>query len=369
MRAVLAQAGKEWAEFHRDRISLALAFVLPLASLLMLGYGVRLESKNISLIIEDQDKSFASRTFAERLYATNTLVPGSWKGTSSPERAITAGGAKVAVIVPPDFSRDLSLGQSTNVQALVDGSDLNTAHVASAVIRGTNTFFSLMMESLSPAKQFHVVPRLRIWFNPSCRENLFIVPGVFAIVLWLYPSLLAAVAASREKDQGTVIQVYASGISPAQFIIGKGLIYIGIGLSEALVIMSVAALLFNVVPVTNPAALLLATPVYVTTAVMFGLCLGLRAPTQVVAVQAAATAGFFPALLLSGFVYPINNVPFPLSLFAWIVPARYYMEVTRDTFVRGAGWSVIWMDPLILMTFTLVLFIVTWLKIRRMQVP
>ncbi len=367
MRTILAQAGKEWAEFHRDRVSVAMAFVLPLASLLMLGYGVRLESKNITLIVEDQDKSFASRTFAERLYATNTLVRGSWKGTVSAEDAMAAGGAKVAIILPPDFSKNLSLGRTAYVQALVDGSDVNTAHVASSVIRGANTFFSRMVESKLPDRSYRVVPKVRIWFNPSCRENLFIVPGVFAIVLWLYPSLLAAVAASREKDQGTVVQVYASGIKPAQFIIGKGLIYVCVGLCEALVIMIFGWLLFGVKPIIEPSAVLLATPIYIMNAVMFGLCLGLRASSQVVAVQAASTAGFFPALLLSGFVYPISNIPFPLSVFSWVVPARYYMEVTRDTFVRGAGWSAIWFDPLILLGFTLLLFIATWLKMRRMQ--
>lgn len=132
--------------------------------------------------------------------------------------------------------------------------------------------------------------------------------------------------------------------------------------------MTVGAIIFNVWPVGDPTPLLVSTPLYVMVSVLFGLMLGTYASNQTTAVQATSSIGFFPCLLLSGFVYPISNIPFPLSLFSIIVPARYFIELTRDSFVRGTGWSAVWYVPLVLLGFCVVLLGLSWLALRRMQV-
>jgi len=366
MKRVLVQANKEWVEFRRDRLSLALAFLLPLFSLLLFGYGIRLESKNIPMAAQDLDATAASREYVQRLYATTILVPSSWSGAGSPGDAIDDGLAKVAVIIPQGFSRHIFAGETSPLQVLIDGTDISNSQIILNTVKAANAQFVRMLRPIHHNIRA-VIPHLRVWFNPGSEESLFIVPGVFGVILWMYPSLLAAVAASREKEQGTIIHVYSSRIGALELLLGKALIYCLVGVCLAVFVMTFGWLLFGVSPIGDPTPLLLAVPIYVMTSVLFGLFLGTYANSQTVAVQATSTAGFFPCLLLSGFVYPISNIPFPLSLFSLAVPARYFIELTRDAYVRGAGWPAVWHDPLVLLLFVFLLLAGSWLGLRRMQ--
>jgi ABC-2 type transport system permease protein len=151
------------------------------------------------------------------------------------------------------------------------------------------------------------------------------------------------------------------------FLLGKALVYFAVGMCLAVMVMVIGAMLFHIGPVGDPSPLLVATPLYVLSSVLFGLMIGTFSNSQTVAVQATSTAGFFPCLLLSGVVYPIYNIPFPLSLFSLIVPARYFIELTRDSYVRGAGWPAVWPVPLTLIVFIAAFIFLSWLGLRRMQ--
>jgi len=366
MNRVLVQAKKEWSEFKRDRLSLALAFLLPVFSLLLFGYGIRLECKNIPLVVRDFDSTSVSREYIERLYAANLFEPVRWSGADSPIDAIDSGLAKVAVIVPPEFTRRLLRGETATLPVLIDGTDINNAQVVYNTIKAATARY---LETLDPFKRAikGVVPELRVWFNPGRKESLFIVTGVIGVVLWMYPCLLAAVAASREKEQETIIRVFSSRLSALQFLAGKALVYFVVGMVLAVLVGGLSILLFGLSPVGDLTPLLLGTPIYLLVSVLFGLFVGTYSNSQTTAVQATSTAGFFPCLLLSGFVYPISNIPFPLSLFSLFVPARYYIELSRDAFVRGAGWVAVWQDPLVLMIFAALLVAVSWYGLRNMQ--
>lgn len=368
MNRLSVQANKEWAQFRRDRLSLALAFLLPVFSLLLFGYGIRLESKNVSLMVRDLDNSPITREYVDRLYVTNMFSParpGQGK-KSDISTALDEGKARVGITIPEDFTRKLYRREKPKIDVQVDGTDLPNAQIVSNTITAANLHF---LDTLEPegTQKAEVDSEMRLWFNPGRKENLFIVPGVFGIILWMYPSLLAAVASSREKEYGTIERVYASPASAFDLLSGKALVYFIVGMSQAILMFFLGWLLFGVTIKTDPIPLLLATPIYVFTAVMFGLFLGTFTSSQTTAVQAASSAGFFPCLLLSGFVYPIANIPFPLSLLSLAVPARYYIELTRDAFVRGIGWTEIWNAPLALTFFALALYTFSWLGSRRMQ--
>ncbi len=368
---ILVQAQKEWQEFQRDRLSLALAFLLPLFSLLLFGYGIRLEAKNIAMVVQDNDQTSFSREYIDRLYATNLLVRADVKAAKSPRDAIDRGLAKVAIIVPNGFTEKVFRKEKAVLDVLIDGTDIANTQIVSNSIKAANIYFVAGMKAskiAAPASNIKVVsPQLRVWFNPGRLEPLFIVPGAIGIILWMYPALLAAVAASREKEQGTIIRVYASTITPLEFLLGKALVYFAVGMVLSLLVIALGWVLFDVKITSNPFPLLVALPLYVLASVLFGLLLGTLANSQTVAVQATSTAGFFPCLLLSGFVYPIYNIPYPLNLFTVLVPARFFIELCRDTFVRGAGWYAVWTVPLILMLFCLVYLCGSWLSLRGMR--
>ncbi|WP_250635691.1 ABC transporter permease [Nostoc piscinale] len=214
-----------------------------------------------------------------------------------------------------------------------------------------------------------ITARMRLWFNPGRLESLYIVPGVYGVVLWIFPSLLAAIAMVREKEKGTIIQVYASSISATELLLGKGLAYLLIAIIETLIVMILGSIIFQVGIVGNPITLLIGTLLFLIDSVFFGLLIGVRSSNQNAAVQGVSLVGFITSLLLSGFIYPLNNIPFPLSLAPNVVPARYYIDITRDAFVRGTGLAGVWFDLVMLTILGLFFFNVSRRVLSRMQLP
>ncbi|HBB35719.1 MAG TPA: ABC transporter permease [Cyanobacteria bacterium UBA8803] len=378
MKRILSQCRKELAQFQRDRLTLALAFILPLMTLLIFGFAIRLEAKNIPLFVQDFDLTPLSRSYIERLFATNQFIPVSAPNLpllpnpltdksqlQTPQILIDQGIARAAVVIPPDFSERIKEGKSSTVQVLVDGTDTNNARVIQNIIQATTRNF-LRSSGLLPATD-RVIARVRIWFNPGRKESLYIVPGLFAVILWIYPSLLTAIAMVREKEKGTILQIYASSLTAAELLVGKGLAYFLIGMSEALLIMGLGSLIWGLRFAGDPTPLLISTPIFLADSVSFGLLIGVRAGNQNAAVTAVAFLGFLTALLLSGFIYPLSNIPFPLSLISNIVPARYYIVIHRDAYVRGTGWPGVWLFVLILILLGVLLFNAARLGLRRMQ--
>lgn len=363
---IWSQCLKELAQFRRDRLTVALAFILPLLTLFIFGFAIRLEAKNIPVAVQDFDNTPLSRSYIERLYATNQLLPSAWNGDGSAQSAIDRGLAKAAVIIPPDFSRQIKAGQPSPVQVLVDGTDVNNARVIRNSIQATTQFF--LRTSLQP-EQPKIRVNSRIWFNPGRKESLYIVPGTCAVILWIYPSLLSSIAMVREKEQGTIVQVYASSMSATELILGKGLAYVAIGLCIATEVILLSVLIFGLRFAGDPTPLLVGMPLFIASATLFGFMIGTRVPNVTTAVQAVATAGFLTALLLSGFIYPLSNIPFPLSLISNIIPTRYFIPIIRDAFVRGTGWFGVWFHLLMLVVLSFMLFNVARRNLSHMQLP
>jgi ABC-2 type transport system permease protein len=208
MKRVLSQCIKELNQFRRDRLTVALAFILPLAVLLIYGYAIRLEAKNIPLSVQDFDNSFLSRTYVERLFATNQFIPTPLDSTD-PTAALDRGAAKATVVIPPNFSQRIKAHKPVTVQALVDGTDVNNARIIQNSLRATTQFFLRSSGLVPEERRSPITAQVRLWFNPGREESLYIVPGIFGVILWVFPSMLAGIAMVREKETGTIVQVYA----------------------------------------------------------------------------------------------------------------------------------------------------------------
>ncbi|PIG94342.1 ABC transporter permease [Gloeocapsopsis sp. IPPAS B-1203] len=365
MKRILAQCIKELAQFRRDRLTVALAILLPLATLFIFGFAIRLEATNIPIVIQDLNNSPLSRSYIEQLMATNQFQLTRWDDNVMV--ALERGTAKAGAVIPPDFDSQINSNQPTTVQVLIDGTDANNARIIQNSFRATTNAF--LQTSGIQQRQPNIVARIRLWFNPGRKESLYIVPGVYGVILWIYPSLLAAIAMVREKERGTILQVYASSLSAAELLLGKGLAYFIVGIAQAIVIISLGSLLFQLSFAVEPSVFILGTLLYVWTSILFGLLIGVRASNQNAAVQGVATIGFLSSLLLSGFIYPLSNIPFPLSLISSILPARYYIELSRDAFVRGTGWIGVWFIPIVLIVIGLLLFNTARKALSRMQLP
>ncbi|MBE8966694.1 ABC transporter permease [Nostocales cyanobacterium LEGE 12452] len=370
MRKIISQCRKELAQFQRERLTLALAFILPLMALFIFGFGVRLEAKNIPLSIQDLDLTPVSRTYTDTLFATNYFekIPNfklSKSSIKSNQELIDKGIAKVVVIIPPDFSQEIKSGSISNVQVLVDATDVNNARVIKNIIYATTLNFSKSYKLTSNPNK--ILAHIRIWFNPGRQESLYIIPGSYGVILWIFPSLLAAISLVREKTQGTILQVYASSISATEFILGKAFAYLLIGIVEAVFIMGFGALVWHSHFAGEPSSLLVGTLIFLMDSVMFGTLVGIRATNEIAAIQAVIIIGFLTSMLLSGFIYPLRNIPFPLNLISNILPARYYIEISRDAYVRGSGWRGVWFAILILVFLGLLIFNIAKNKLKKMQ--
>lgn len=361
---IIAQCRKEIAQFKRDRVTVALAFLLPLGMMLIYGFAIRLEAENLPLSIYDYDHSPLSRSYVERLFATNQFTPVETQD-NSPIAPLDTGSAIASVVIPPDFSRKIKDNKTVDVQVLVDGSDVNNARIAENSIRATTNFF-VQTQQPQPSPPA-VNAEIRLWFNPGGKESLYIVPGAFAVVLWVFPSMLSAIAVVREKEQGTILQVYASDLKAWEWLLGKVFAYVLIAMGEAILVMGIGVLLFGLRLATEPTALILGTILYLIASVAFGVLIGARSNNQNSAVQGTAIAGFLSAFLLSGFIYRIDNFPLPLYLISNIIPARYYLLITRDTFVRGTGWAGVWYAPIIIGAIGLFLLFVSTKIMSKMQ--
>jgi ABC-2 type transport system permease protein len=365
LRRALAQTTKELAQFRRDPLTVGLAYVLPFMALLMYGFATRLEATNIHLAIFNYDNGKLSREYIDRIFATQQFSPApdhNWNILSP----LDLGQAKASIVIPPEFSRRLKAGLTADVQILVDGTDINNARIIQ------NGFFALTQRFLREHDLKHrsqlIVPVLRLWFNPGRKEPLHIVPGAVALMTWIFPALLSAFALVREKEQGTVLQLYASSITSLELVLGKAMAYILVGMIEAAIVITGGLIIFKVPFVGDMISFVICTLLYVSSGVLFGLWAGSRAHNQMAAVQICATIGFLSSMLLSGFIYPIRNITYPISLISNIVPARYYIEAARDAFVRGGAWTTHWYIPAFLLLLNLLILAGTTMGMRKMQI-
>jgi len=364
MKRIWAQCVKELAQFRRDRLTVALAYVLPFVAVVIYGFATRLESKDIPVCVRNYDVGQLSREYVSTLFANGQLVDKRWIGKDA-YAPLDLGVAKATVTIPPEFSREVKQGRGAPIQVIVDATDVNNARVVKNSIIATTNFF-LSSKKVNPTRPL-ITEQIRLWFNPGRKESLYIAPGAIAVFLWIFPCLLAALAMSREKEQGTMLQLYASSLTSFELVAGKALAYLLIGITQAIFLVASSMLLFQLRLEGDFFAFAVITILYLCCGVCFGLMAGSRANSQSAAVQICSTAGFTTALLLSGFLYPLRNITYPLSLLSNIIPARYYIEATRDFFVRGSdAFSQLHMFVALLLC-ALVLYMSTSRILRRMQ--
>lgn len=365
MKRILAQTHKELRQFRRDKLTVALAYLLPIITLIILGYAIRLEEKNIPIAVQDYDNSPLSRGLHERLLATTQLDPVSYEGHDILRKAIDTGIAQAGVIIPPEFARKFKAVLTTSFQVIIDGTDVNNARVIkNSMIASTASYQNTLANEYQPPV---IKSNTRLWFNPGRKEALYVVPGTLGLILWIYPTLLASMALAREKEQGTILQAYASSITAFELLAGKALAYLLVGLSITALIVVISMVLFGLRFAGDPTPFLVGTTLFCLDGVLFGLLVGTRSDTQNAAVQGVAFGGFTTALLLSGFLYPVRNIKFPFDYVSYLFPARYYMVLARDSFVRGGGWLSVWYLVVLFLVFVVLYFGICNRNMQKMQ--
>jgi ABC-2 type transport system permease protein len=366
MRRILAQAAKEWRQFRRDRLTLALAGFLPIVMMLLFGTALALDPDDMTLMIEDLDNTPLSRSYIETYAATQDFVLVAREPGVSLQEALDSGRARVALHIPPYFERDLLRGARVSVQVILDGTDANTANALRNTAEALNQAFLLRHAgAIRPVPLVSI--DVRLWYNPGLSDRRYFGSGALAMVLILFPALLGALAVSREHETGTIIQAYASTLSAPQWLLGKAIPYILVGLAEFVICFSLGFVLFSYRLPADPTAFLLGTLLYITSAVFYGMAVGNVMGTQSAAIQAVQLGAFLISMLLSGFLSPISNNPVELRWISHILPATYYVQITRDTFLRAGGWDTMGNSVAILALTCVFFFGANMRKMHRMQ--
>lgn len=325
----------------RDARVLYLALGLPVVMLVIFGYAVSLDVDRIPLAVADQDVTRASRRLVEALVAGGAFVREAT--LSSPDEAgplLRRGRVEAVLVVPRGYQRDLARGGPAGAQLLLDGSDGTMATLAMGEAAG-------IVQSLGTPGRARARPSLstgppiRTRFNPGMRSAYAIVPGVIAMILGMLSSLLTALAVSREWERGTMEQLFATPVARSQIILGKLAPYAGLGLVQTLLVLTLGSYLFGV-PIAGSLPLLFGcSMLFVLCMLGIGLLVSVTTRSQLVSVQLTAMLGYMPAMLLSGFLFPIANMPGWLRALAAAFPARYALAALRGIMLKGDGLGVL----------------------------
>jgi len=382
MRSVLELVRKELIQFRRDRLMMAIVFVSPVMQLMILGLAANLELRHLPLGVYDLDRSEHSRAFAERFFHDEYFTPAHpIEKDAEIDRRLQRGAIGAALVIPHGFERDLVRGRSPRVLFVSDGSESTTSMIAvqyagriarsygaaptdAATSDGATTDRPPSL-ARSPSTAARLVPEIRIWYNPTLESRYFMVPGILALVLLVITMVLTSVAVVKEKERGTLEQLIVSPLSTGQIVLGKLLPFAGVGFIDVLLVLAVARAVF-VVPVSGSLLLLLAlSSVFVLTTLGLGLLISTVAETQQ---QAMMTAVFFvmlPMIFLSGFVFPIKNMPQPVQWLTYLLPLRYYFTIIRGIFLRGVGLEILWPSAAALTAYGLAVLGASVLRFRK----
>jgi ABC-2 type transport system permease protein len=346
-RRIAALIRKEFIELRRSPQLLRLIIVAPILQLTMLGYAATTDIRNVPIVVVDGDRSMQSRRLIERFAASPYFDVVSEELDPEAAGADLAGGrAWLALIIPRGIGRALEMSQAnpadTTVQLLADGTDANSSGVALAYAQGVVGAFNADLAASRGAGPPAIEARVRVWYNPDLESRNFMIPGVLALLLLLVTTNLSSMAIVREREVGTLDQLNVTPIGRIELILGKLLPYSVVGFVDVLLVIAVAVLWFEV-PLRGSVPLLLAASVvYLLCTLGLGLLVSTISATQQ---QAMMTSTFFflvPMIYLSGFIFPIENMPEVIQWATLIVPLRYFLVIVRGLFLRGVGFDVLW---------------------------
>lgn len=367
---LLTIADKEWLQIRRDKRSLILALIVPVFLVMLFGFALTMDVKNVKTIIYDQSRSSTSRNFIEKFTHTEYLdIVAYVDSYKEVNRYIDSGGAIMAVVIPVDFERTKKTGKRTIIQLLVDGSDSTSATVATGFMKAIVTAYNMDMEisELKKAGFPKITPpvdvRSRIWYNPELESKNFIIPGLIVLILAIISSLIASLTISREWERGTMETLITTPVRGWELVIGKLIPYLFIGLFDVIVTVSTGYFIFGVPLRGNFIEFCLLAVLFLAGTSGLGILISAATRSQVLSVQIAMVATYLPSFILSGFVFPVNNMPLLVQGITYIIPAKYLIIIVKGIALKGIGTMLLWVQILFLFIYA---FIVLAIAVKKM---
>jgi len=369
---ITAIVRKEYYHLIRDFRSLYLAFAIPLILIILFGYALSLDVDHVETVVVDHDHSEASRDFIRKLDASPYFLVS--ERLSRLEDAIArldGNQAKVAIIFPPDFMKNLLADREAPMQILLDGSD----PVFGNILRGYVTAFTEQYNQKLLLKFFNrqnLQPlnapadgRIRVWFNEDLESRNFIIPGIIAIIIMIVGALLTSLVIAREYENGTMETIKSLPIKAGELLLGKAIPYFFIGLTDVLIAILLAQLLFGIVMKGSFWLMIAAVSLYLSVALSLGLLISTVTRSQLLANQIAILTTYLPSLLLSNFVFPVMNMPQILQWLTYAIPATYFIDILGGIYLRNSGFAYLWPSMAVLAFMLMILSAANFILLKK----
>jgi len=355
---------KEFIQISRDPRLLAVVVIIPMFMLLLYGYAINFDVRNLRLAVFDQDSSRASRELIDVFTDSGYFRLVDYvRDHHQVTEALDGNTAQLVLIIPPTYSRDLADGRKAQVQVLINGSDSTTASTGigyiAAILQQQSSKVSLEALAREGVNVTRVVQpvdnRVRFWYNAELRSTNYLVPGLVAMILMMLAALLTSVTVVRERERGTIEQLIVSPVRPFELMVGKLAPYVVIAFCDVLLILLVGVYVFQVPFRGSPWLVLALSAIFVTAALGIGLLVSTVAPTQQLAMLAAMLVSQLPTVLLSGFMFPISSMPPAVQIITYIIPARHFIQILRGIILKGNGLAQVWEPSLGLLILAVLL--------------
>jgi ABC-2 type transport system permease protein len=364
-RRMAAVARKELIQIWRDSRSLGIVLVMPMAMMLLFGYGVSLDVKHIPICIFDREGSRQSQDLLKRFQSSDYFdVVRAVDNYPALVKTIDSGEARIGLVVPHDFSERLRGGETASVQAIVDATDDNTANLAfgytAAVVRGFSQDVQLawLRRQGRPEPKPPISVDARTWFNEDLESKAFIVPGVLALVMSVIGAFLTSLTIAREWERGSMEQLISTPVTPLEIMLGKLTPYFVIGMLNTAVCAAIGIWWFEVPFRGSLATLFTSSALFMMVVLGLGFLISVIGKSQLAASQMALVATFLPAFLLSGFLFAIDQMPAPIRAVTRVIPARYFVSILKSVFLKGSGLKLLEGELAALALFTLALTLI-----------
>ncbi|HZI99587.1 MAG TPA: ABC transporter permease [Gemmatimonadaceae bacterium] len=345
---------KEVRHILRDRQTLTILLLMPLVQVVLFGYALRSDVRDVRLVIVDPSPDYASLALRDRFEAANRFrIVGVAPTMKAVEPLFKQGRADLAVSIDPEFAPRLESREPAHILIAVDASDPNTGSTMQAYARAVIMSYEQEIEA-QKKQPLQITPQVRMRFNPTLESVNLFIPGLIALVLTLVSALMTAISLSREKERGTLEILLVSPLRPWQIIVGKVLPYLGLAFANVLTALLAAWLIFHVAFRGSVTLLLVESIIYSMVSLGLGVLVASLTNTQRVAMLVALLVTMLPSTLLSGMVFPLASMPRILQLLSNIVPAHWFIVIARGIMLKGVGLEHLWRETLVLIGMTLV---------------
>ncbi len=375
MKRILRMVRKEFLQLRRDKRMFGMLFVAPVLQLILLGYAATVDIKNIPMVVCDLDNTKQSRELVEHYVSSGYFsVVGFTNNINEIDSYLRSNRAGMAMIVPYQFGRDLLAGRSPQLAVIADGSDSNTggiglsyasviavSYARNIIVQRAEKYNLIQSQDELP----QVNAQTRAWFNPDLKSVNFMVPAVLVLVLMVITTITTSLAIVKEKEAGTIEQIVVTPLRDSEFILGKMIPFTLIGIAEIFLVLFVSTFVFKVPLRGNVLTLLFLSLLFVTVSLGLGLFVSAISKTQQ---QASMTAQFFiamPFIVLSGFIFPIENMPRIIQYVTYLIPVRYFIEIVRGIFLKGDGFAQLYPQTIALFLIGTVVLSLSVYSFRR----